>query len=83
MNEQFTKFKRKEFIKMWRTMRAEVGNRITVSNSSKEVDSIKYLMDTYEVRMINAIENKGRKYRIMDFYNFVFRIRNIFIKNRN
>ena len=63
MNEQFTKFKRKEFIKMWRTMKAETGYRYSTSDYNHETQSIRSLMERYEERMFIEIENKRKWYK--------------------
>ncbi len=52
MNESFTKLNRKQFIKMWRTMKAEVGNRTTSIFDDVDRQSIRQLMDRYESRIV-------------------------------
>ena len=48
--EKFTKLSKKEFIKIWRTMKAETGNRQTCFMSGVDEVSIKQLMERYEAR---------------------------------
>jgi len=59
--ERFTKFNKKRFIKMWRTMKAEVGDRQTHLMPGIDVVSIKQLMNRYEARSITVKQMKRRK----------------------
>ena len=54
MNENFTKLSRKQFIKMWRTMKDEAGNRRTslAGSVNGDVMTIHELMDRYEARIV-------------------------------
>ena len=54
MDENFTKLNKKQFVKMWRTMKAEVGTRRTSLEGIVDVDikTIHELMDRYESRIV-------------------------------
>ena len=54
MDESFTKLNRKQFIKMWRTMKDEAGNRRTslVGTVNDDVIDIRELMDRYEAKVV-------------------------------
>ena len=54
MNENFTKLSRKQFIKMWRTMKDEAGNRRTslAGTVNDDVIDIRELMARYEAKVV-------------------------------
>jgi len=52
MNENFTKLNRKQFIKMWRTMKAESGDRRTHIMPGLDEATIRELMNRYEARIV-------------------------------
>ncbi len=66
MNENFTKLSRKQFIKMWRTMKAEVGGRMTrLEGSNITIQrTVRQLMDRYEARIVlDPVLNRKKWWR--------------------
>lgn len=66
MNENFTKLNRKQFVKMWRTMKAEVGNRRTALTGfgNTDIKTIRELMDRYEARIVlDRVLNRKKWWR--------------------
>jgi hypothetical protein len=61
LKEIYTKFSKKEFIKMWRTMKAETGSRQTHIVSGVDEKSISGIMNRYEERTISVRVNNCSK----------------------
>lgn len=49
-NERFTKYRRRDLIKMWRTLKDESGYRDTVGFAGTDCVSLRTLMDRMEDR---------------------------------
>ena len=70
MNERFSKFKKADLIKMWRTLKIESGYRMTIAaryairdnegNAKSNWDcSLRELMDRHEERVIESVAEGG------------------------
>jgi hypothetical protein len=53
MKERFAKFRRKELIKMWRTLKTESGYRIYRGPIASMNTTLRELMDNHEERVLH------------------------------
>lgn len=60
-NERFTKFRKRNLIKMWRTLKAESGYRQTISGFPNHQQTLRELMDIHEERMIDEKDKSWTK----------------------
>ena len=60
MNERYVEFTQNDFIKMWRTLKAESGYRETKCMTG-ETQTLEKLMDAHEERVLNGIAEQDEK----------------------
>ena len=54
MKERFTRFRKRALIKMWRTLKAESGYRMTKCTISRGDCTLRELMDQHESRVMET-----------------------------